>query len=357
MLTGKQVLPYHAADEHVKIKEFANGRSFTIVASSGLSGDHALNGIVVIDNDNRRVVLDLHLQGPSKIDVSERQTAEFRRILSLEWRDFAEFCTTARTYRGNIVALDFPARGPKPPNLLNRSLTTKTVPSDHGHVSPNILSPDLLALNANPGVPYKLLLSERDDIIARLGVHRGYVPASIEAGGFVLAWGIKVPMGSSDGARNDPQHDRRWAMLMNQNYQEFFQKACNLALARFREGRFTLANGESGFAFYTNGRSGSHLVLSDWSGPKPSGSASCPMSFDNRDSFIRWLMGLPNEDLAKLYHAVTAVDYELRPEAIFKEMSRQFRLLRIEQEKEWRSELASKPRSAHPWGDTDVSPT
>lgn len=88
--------PYHYADGAIEgIKK--NDRSFTIIIAGaynafGLIGSEC-NGIVVLDNDNKLVVLDEHAREDSGYyGPTNKQIDEFEKLLKMDYESFVKFC-------------------------------------------------------------------------------------------------------------------------------------------------------------------------------------------------------------------------------------------------------------------------
>lgn len=96
--------PYLHASDARWTKAFPGGRRFAVLIAgaydAGIIGPEH-NGIVVLDEDNRSVVLDRHCEEQSGYGgPSPAQYREARRILSMPWEEFLEFCTEHPRYRG-----------------------------------------------------------------------------------------------------------------------------------------------------------------------------------------------------------------------------------------------------------------
>ena len=84
---------------------FPNGRSFKIVlyaayVAHGLYGPEN-NGIAILDEDNRQVVLDQHVRiGSGYYGPSPTQLSEFQRIKDMPWEQFEHFMVSNERYRG-----------------------------------------------------------------------------------------------------------------------------------------------------------------------------------------------------------------------------------------------------------------
>jgi len=100
--------PYWHADGCLAGKSFREHggipRRFRVLIAaaydSGIIGTEN-NGIVVVDEDRREVVLDQHCRQNSGFGgPSDEQRAEFRRIREMDWAAFSRFCREHPRYRG-----------------------------------------------------------------------------------------------------------------------------------------------------------------------------------------------------------------------------------------------------------------
>jgi len=84
---------------------YPNGRSFRIVlyaayCAFGLYGPEN-NGIAVLDEDQRQVLLDQHSRiGSGYYGPSPTQLSEFQRIKDMPWEQFEQFVVSHERYRG-----------------------------------------------------------------------------------------------------------------------------------------------------------------------------------------------------------------------------------------------------------------
>ncbi|KXV06749.1 hypothetical protein AD930_06520 [Acetobacter malorum] len=334
---------YDRPEDNVTVT-FEGGRSFSVVQSSaynqGIVGSE-INGIVVLDNDNSRVILDRHMQGvPAGV-----QSIELERITKLGWKDFSQFCRDHPRYReGAAPDIDRGAASPDMPDLIAQGIARGRYV---GPRTPIDLLPEMKRCNDPASeAPYKFPLESREDIIVALGQHSFH-----DAGGqrdYCLSWDIKAynfdATGKLDGedpvdARPvDARYDDAWEAYVSQA--DVFSQACENALCMYKEKEYTTYTGDDqgDYEFTTAGRSGGHLVLTNWDGNTPSDPASkaIPLSFYDRTDFVEWLKDLPDTSLVKLYKLVTCLDEDLKPENIKCEMDFQFSAIRHGMEEEWK---------------------
>lgn len=344
MALNNNIGPYLYADGFKAEKKFEFDRTFSVVISgaykAGIIGPE-INGIVILDDDNRSVVLDQHGKiNSGYYGPSEDQKKEFDRILAMEWPEFSAFCRGNPRYRkGSAPDLDS-GSGPDVGDALNRAIVGGKPTGKPGR---SILLPEMDELNANPEGELRFPHSTRDDIIVFLANHHSHVPMNYNNGGFVVAWDIKVHRNVDTTGRDaragevDDKYDEAWNAYVEQEGDTLWNEAASNALSYFTEGDYsTYSRTDHGaYGFSTNGRSGGHLILTKWDGPKPpsGGWASNAMAFTDRSDYIEWLKELGDTDLARFYKFVANVDHDTAEP--HKEMAYQYAFLRTCKEDDW----------------------
>lgn len=312
--------PYLCYPETIMEKKFDNDRTFKIAISAaynaGIIG-YEYNGIVIFDEDNRKVVLDLHMQQQSGYyGPSDNQIKELARIMNLDWKPFTSFCKENSHFRGGSPEdfSDIPTHG----NPLNRAIANNRPLGQEG---PSILTSDMQKANLDPECSYKFPYTTREDIIVFLANHHGHVPANYNNGGFCLAWDIKLHgnvdmTGSAYGTFEvEAEYSEQWSSHVEREGERIVDMACRDAVDHYTSGEYCPFPGpDEGYKFATAGRSGGHLILTQWDGPSPSsgGWRSCPMAFSSRNDFIEWLQDLSDKDLSKLYALTVSVDQDTK---------------------------------------------
>jgi hypothetical protein len=339
---NNRIGPYHYHDNMLAKKTFGE-RSFTVLVASaynaGIIGPEC-NGLVVLDDNHRAVLLDEHLkESTGYFGASARQQDEFKRVMAMEWPEFADFVRSNKRYRGGVPDIDNAAAKPVVgyDEKINAWIAAGRVTEPKG---PDIRPAKMIEAHESSSVPYSYPDKTREEMIVALASHDSYHPMNYNNGGFVLSWDIKV-RGTTDGAgvdgfEHDPQFDQRWEEHLEEN-SELFWSMCADALRTYTEDGFTpYVFEDSKATFYTNGRSGGHLVLQKWDGSGRKGWASCQMAFDGRDDFIDWLKDLPDADLAKFYDLVKTLDHDLRDPT--RAVNYYFASYRESMEEQWKEE-------------------
>jgi hypothetical protein len=302
--------PYHYGSENDIFEKKFGDRTFTVVLSNAYNAGGIIgseyNGIAILDENNRQVVLDRQLENRGFFGSDARK--EFDAIKDMTWEHFTKYVRKAPRYRGGIDDID---RGTKPEagDILDLWISKGKVESPTG---PDLRNETMQSANANQETDYSYPDATREEMIVALARHEGYHPMNSNNGGFVISWNIKVrgdfSATKAEGFKFDTALDERWKKFEETN-EDVFWEACSDALWSFTEGHYQTHSDEDVKAkFYTNGRQGGHLVLSEWNGDKPNGWSSCPMAFDSREHFISWLKELSTDSLVALYGLVKSVD-------------------------------------------------
>lgn len=328
---------YDRPEDNVTVT-FEGGRSFSVVQSSaynqGIIGSE-INGIVVLDNDNSRVVLDRHMQGAGPWI----QSKELERISKLDWKDFSAFCRKNPRYReGASPDIDRDAATPDMPDLIAQGIARGRYV---GPRTPIALLPEMKECNDPASkAPYKFPLESREDIIVALGQHTFH-----DAGGRhdnCLSWNIKVydvdGTGNAYGEeKGDPRYNAAWEAYSKTC--DIFNDACEMALQQYTDKAYSTypGNDQGIYCFQTAGRSGGHLILTNWDGNVPSdpGSKAIPLSFYDRLDFVEWLKELPDSSLVSLYKLVVCLDNDLSPENVKAEVNYRIADIRLAMEGAW----------------------
>lgn len=200
----------------------------------------------------------------------------------------------------------------------------------------------------NPECPYAFEhQGDRAAMLAYLGDHFAYHPMNSWNGGFVLAWNIKVhrydELGHEHGEYElDRRFDEAWSDHVDSD-PDIFWEACRRSLSYYVDGDWPNYDGEDGYKFGVNGRSGGYLILEDWPGPRPPGWACCRMTWDNRDDYRAWLDELEDETLVRFYRSIYVLDQDLTREKCEAEVTYHINWLRHEWEEE---QIAAERRYA-----------
>ncbi len=252
--------PYLYGVDGKASKTFETGgvpRSFTLILygaeDHGIIGSE-VNGIVVLDDDNREVLLDRHVQESSGyFGPSARQTAEFERIKAMDWPAFTSFVRGHRRYRGSM------------PDVVSRKPDEGRAPVSERVVYPVADKP------TDPACPYDFGLTTRSQIVEFLKGQRFH---GVDRNGFAPSWDIKVRSLDTSGrsrpdVKVDARHDLRWEKMVEADKEgSLFNQACEDGLRQYTDGGFsTYMQDDVDAKFQVEGRSGGHLCLVELGGP------------------------------------------------------------------------------------------
>jgi len=314
---------YLHADGAKRTKKHGD-RTFTVLIAgaydAGIVGPEH-NGIVVIDEDNRNIVLDQHCQESSGyFGPSPRQLAELDRVMQMEWKEFAAFIKSNSRYRqGSVPDIDMNVPDPVV-EIEDRVIYPKEGREETG--------------------PYMEALEGRKEIIEYLTNHQMHQldgPYSR----YCLAWNIKVSGSFDTSGKNageefdpDPAFDARWEEYV-QTDGDLFWELADSATRHFTDKEYTLYPGinQGAYDFAKTGRSGGWLILTEFDGLKVN-----RLSWESMSEFEDWLQDLTDERLVHLYRLVNQLDYDLSKDRINEEMAYQYAFARENKEEEWAQE-------------------
>lgn len=311
--------PYLYAEGALTNKKFGD-RSFTIIISgarnAGIIGPED-NGIVILDDDNRSVVLDNHIKetsgydGPSKAQVAERD-----RIMGMDWKAFTDFMANHPRYRDGSV-----------PDINREKPDAPETPEDR----------EIFPLSErNEDNPYKMPLTSRNAIIDFLDSHPTH---SERSGERYLSWNIKVgtfdTTGHVEGYTPNKEFDELWNAEVENN-PDLFNWACEDGLRIYLNNEYTLWDDEKPVPveMFTAGRSGGHLILGKIDGAK--------LELGRGLTTLEVLRDLSDDQLVMLYKIVTQLDDELTPQRIANEMAWSYAHYRQIKESDWEEENTPK---------------
>lgn len=334
--------PYLYFDGMKREKTFGD-RSFTIVVAAaydaGIIGPEH-NGIVVIDDNFRNVLIDQHMKmGSGYHGPSADQVAELKKIMAMDWDTFSHFVATHPRYTKTAEDINNVA-DPDAGDPIDLWIAKGKVTNPSGD---DIRTPEMIKANDDSALKYAFPDKTREEMIVALANHEGYHPMNSWNRGFVVSWDIKI-RGTVDakkapGYEFNEEFDDRWEQLVQDEGDALQAEAAESALRSYIEGDYTSYAADTIKAkFYTNGRSGGHLVLENWSGPKPRGWSSCKMAFDDREDYIDWLKGLSNNELVDFYGLVKTVDADTSDPTMA--MNHEYAFIRQCREEDWSAEAA-----------------
>jgi len=311
---------FRYADGALSEKAFS-GRLFKILIAgaeeAGVIGSEC-NGIAILDDNFQRVALTGHVREASGYyGPSERQWAEFRRILAMDWREFTSFLRQHPNYRrGSVPDVDDPEPMKIEPET-DRIIYPSSAKDQNG--------------------PYSFPLESRREIIQFL-TERIVYESQEPHRRYAIAWNIKAPSPDTSGRTAvhspNPEFDERWKEYLESNEDLFWELAAD-ALRPFTDGLFSTYPGDDqgDYSFEIAGRQGGWLLLT---GIKGLG----PMLWFDQVQMREWFKRLSDQDLIKVYRAVATLDTDVNPE---KEMKERYAEHRRMKEQEWAAALKPGP--------------
>lgn len=322
-------------------------RTFTVLIAAaydaGIIGSEH-NGIVVLDEDHQAVLLDQHVRESSGYHgPSRRQQAEYRRVMAMDWKAFAEFCRTNPRFRTG-VANDIET-GKAPDYVEEDGLREAIRTGKASEDGKDIRTDDMKRLD-DPSVDasgLKFPCRTREQMIVYLANHSTHAP---DRHGGAISWNIKVRNFDTSGKGDqstDPRFDEKWNDYLESDAgNDLFWECCRDGLRLYLDGDYTTCSGDDqgAYKFGVAGRSGGHLYLSSWNGPQPT-SGHNPMTFECQRDYIDYLRELSASDLCRLYKLVANVDHDTRNPAA--EVAYHLNSRRALLEEEWAAEMTPTP--------------
>ena len=303
----------HAPDlKWAKVFEEPGGagrRTFTIVVASaynaGIVGPE-MNGVVVLDEDGRKVVVDEMARASSGyFGPSAAQMTLANRLREADWHTFVDIIKSHPKYRGTLE------QGPPvwryaPDPRDDRQLITDEEAKDWAQAGYEMVTTRFAMIKA----------------ISAHSVHRdGYGPSR-------LAWNVKVgdfdTSGRTDGQQTNPALDEAWAEYLSRKGDHVWDSAAAEARYPYLNGEFSTYPGNDGgqYTFAFEGRSGGWLVLAAIQG------VPGRLQWESLSDLEQYVEELPDHALRKLYVAVRTLDHDLTPAKIAREMAEQYAAFR-----------------------------
>jgi hypothetical protein len=335
--TGQYVV---GPGEKAEIKRFENGKSYLVVPYYALNAGGIIgseyNGVSIIDVDRHGVVTDRLVYNQSP----EKRLDMVNKIMAMDWSEFANLCTTSKKYRGGFSDLENPENGPGEPNLTNQIMAGIDVQkNDEKDIRLDVSKKQ--EENADSEFFKCKTRSEMMTYLLRHSFHHidnMYSPLA-------FSWDIKVYNFNETGDLGEENHyninkdrNEEWAEYLKENENIFYQ-ACSDALSVFTDYRIdkSLSWRPLGvddtpqefcdLEFSVTGRSGGHLVLTDWDGPGK-------ITFNDRQEICDFIEELDDEKIAYLYHIVASVDASTTDQMIKNAMGHAYHYIRNNWEEE-----------------------
>lgn len=214
--------PYlHAPDDLLRLRFETGGtpRLFTVLIAQGAEAERFepdAAGLVILDEDEGRVLLDRHANEAPGLSGSE-----LYRIGALGWPEFSAFCRSHPRYRAGAPDIDTPHETPLPGSRFRQARLAEREGGDPiiGDGSAGDLRSGLMRrADADPACPVRFPSRDRAGMIRDLSERTMRDP---EDGVFRLGWPVRLPAaqdltGLGGPAPVDRSLDISWADLVGQ---------------------------------------------------------------------------------------------------------------------------------------------
>lgn len=308
-------------------------RSFTVIISEGLvkNGETIKrNGLAILDNDNRCVVIDREY---SQIDPSRgpsrQQSMALELMKDLGWREFAAYCGSRKTYRKNVSDLrnEIPDCGNRENQIRLGLLDSREIDNRSDFVR---------QINAEPDLPYSFPRASRSAMISEIMGHEVYRGA--HGAESHLAWDVRMNFRWNQSgklavpkAEIEPEFDKQWSKQVRSD-ESIFQRASEASLAPYLSTPFLAFDAENGIAanLEVAGRNAGFVVMSDFGGAQ--------MGFRNATELAGKLAAMDDEHIMMLWVTCRTLSSDLSVASRSFDMASEFHDIRAEMEDFWRTE-------------------
>lgn len=326
---------HEAAHKHAV---FFNGegdvpRSFTVLAALAYKPmnesdvDLSRNGIVIIDNDNWRIVADgISPQSTGLMGASPEQVDLLSQIAKMKWGEFSDFCRVQQRYRAGSPDIDMGASAPAAGSHENQTRLGLRNPKLDDYRNDFIRALNDLG-------EFNLPATSRDGMIRDLMMR-----ASVEVpGGRMLSWTTDMNFNwdrsgnVARGADIDPTYDARWAKALRSD-PSIMERATEAAFAPYLVPNYAVfdleddANCQLIASEHT-----SDILLSTYRGQD--------MSFTDFHDLRKKLSALEGDDLVYLWTTARVLDKEFNRLNRSSDVMPHLNTIRVDMELEWSMEL------------------
>jgi hypothetical protein len=214
--------PYvHAPDDLLRLRFETGGtpRLFTLLLAQGAERgrfDPTVAGLVILDEDEGRVLLDSHTGEPARPAASE-----LYRISALSWADFSAFCRAHPRYRPGAPDIDTPHEAPLPGSRSRQARLAERDGAEPviGRPLAGDLRSDLMRrADADPACPVRFPARDRTGMMRDL---KERVMRDAESGLFRPGWRVPLPTapdltGVNGAVPVDRSLDIAWSSLLEE---------------------------------------------------------------------------------------------------------------------------------------------
>lgn len=326
---------HEAAHKH---SIFFNGegeipRSFTVLAALAYKPfnedeiDLSRNGIVIIDNDNWRIVADeIAKQSTGLMGTSPVQVDLLSQIAAMNWTAFSGFCREQPRYRVGSPDIDMAAHMPAAGSHENQERLGLRNPRLDDYRNDFIRSLNDLG-------EFNLPATSRDGMIRDL-MMRASVKTS---GGRMLSWSVDMNFNWDrsgnvpHGADVDPAYDVRWARAL-QSDPSIMERATEAAFAPYLVPDYAVfdLDDEANCQLIASADS-DDILLASYRGND--------MSFSDFHDLRSKLSALEGDDLVYLWTTARVLDKEFNRQNRSNDVMPHLNAIRADLEMEWAMEL------------------
>lgn len=330
--------PYlHAPDDLIRLRYETGGtpRLFTVLIASATERDRVDPegaGIVVLDEDEWRVLLDRHSAAPGR-DLGD----ELYRVAAMSWAEFSGFCRSHPRFRGGSEDVTSPHDQPLPGSRRRQDRSPDLLKSARAPGLDDLRSALMTLADGDPACSVRFPEGGRKEALQELSARIARVNDPLP---YRLAWSVPVPAAPDlTGLGGDRPVDRSLDPLWEETVSrrpELVEEALVEALEAVAGGRL------STFGAQDEGRYDLRLLGSD-AGPTLTlfGLDGQELGAGTRDAVMERLASLPVRDLRDLWKLGRTFDVETGPERV----ATRFRagLNRVRSETEASRELEPAP--------------
>ncbi|WP_411839573.1 hypothetical protein [Paracoccus sp. ME4] len=307
-------------------------RSFTVLAALAYKPlnedevDLTRNGIVVIDNDNWRIVADeISGQSTGLMGASPEQIEVLSHIVTMDWADFASFCRTQSRYRAGSPDIDMSAIVPAGGSHGNQTRLGLRNPKMDDYRNDFIRSLNDLG-------EFNLPATSRDGMIRDLMMRSSVTTPE----GRMLSWSVSMDFNwdrsgnVNRGADLDPAYDARWAKALR-NDPTIMERATEAAFAPYLVPDYAVFDLEEEANCQLVSSEGDDILLSSYRGKD--------MSFTDFHDLRKKLSALEGDDLVYLWTTARVLDKEFNRLNRSSDVMPHLNAIRADMEQEWSMEL------------------
>lgn len=308
-------------------------RSFTVLAALAYKPlnedevDLSRNGIVIIDNDNWRIVADeICRQSTGLMGASPDQVDLLSQITTMDWAGFSRFCREQQRYRAGSPDIDMAAILPACGSHGNQARLGLRNPKMDDYRNDFIRSLNDLG-------EFNLPATSRDGMIRDLMMRSSATTVK----GRMLSWSVSMDFNwdrsgnVNRGADLDPAYDTRWAKALRSD-PTIMERATDAAFAPYLVPDYAVFDLEDeANCQLIAGDDSDDILLASYRGND--------MSFTDFHDLRKKLSALEGDDLVYLWTTARVLDKEFNRLNRSSDVMPHLNAIRADMEQEWAMEL------------------